>query len=175
MSLYTPVIRWCFPENALADSIAAMARDGRQGNEGLVLWLGCITGEAATITHLVTLPDRWITKRPNVLHVAPAALSALVDFAEPLDVSLVGQIHSHPGTFVDLSPADRQYGINAPYYLSVVAPHYAQRPGTTWGECGVHEFLPSTGFRRLQPGEAYERIRILPKCHAPCIILGEQQ
>ncbi len=174
MSLYEPVQRWCVPSNLLPESIATMAPDGRIGNEGMVLWLGRLGNKEATITHLVTLPDRWITKRPDYLQVAPVALSALLDYADPHGVSLIGQIHSHPGTFVDLSLPDRRYGISAPYYLSVVAPHYAQRPNTTWNDCGIHQYIPDLGFRRLLSHEVRERITVLSHTQAERVQLGDK-
>lgn len=173
MSLYQPIDHWQMPSNTLSDSVSAMAPDGRQGNEGLVLWLGQMADNNATITHLATVPDRWIEKHPKFLRVAPAALNALVDFSEPLGISLIGQIHSHPGTFVDLSATDRSFGISAPYYLSVVAPYYAQRPNTAWQECGIHQYLPGIGFRRLASSEVLERIRVLANSRAVAISLGE--
>ncbi len=171
MSLYTPIERWNIPSNALPDSINAMASDGRHGNEGIVLWLGHVTGEEATITHLVTLPERWVRKTPQYLEVSPDALSALLDIAEPLEVSLLGQIHSHPGTYVDLSIPDRRYGISAPYYLSVVAPYYAQRPETQWAECGVHQYMPGFGFNRLSQREIPQRVRVIETLRATSIAL----
>lgn len=172
MSLYAPVESWHVPSNVLPDSLSAMAPDGRQGNEGLALWLGQVENATAAITHVVTLPSRWVAKRPDLLQVAPAAFSALLDFAEPLGVSLVGQIHSHPGTFVDLSQVDRRFGISAPYYLSVVAPYYAQHQATTWMDCGVHQFLPGRGFRRLSIHEIQTRIHVHKDKHATNIALG---
>lgn len=172
MSLYTPIERWTIPGNLLQESIAAMAADGKRGNEGIVLWLGGVSGEEVTITHLVTLPERWVHKTPRYLEVAPEALSALIDVAEPIEVSLVGQIHSHPGTYVDLSIPDRRYGISAPYYLSVVAPHYAQWPQTQWADCGVHQFVPGDGFRRLSSEEVCRRVNVTGVIRATRIVLG---
>lgn len=175
MSLYAPIESWSMPANVLSDSISAMANDGKRGNEGIVLWLGQITGHEATITHLVTLPERWTRKFPDYLEVSAEALNTLADVAEALDVSLVGQIHSHPGTYVDLSIPDRRFGISAPYYLSVVAPHYAQRPNMRWADCGLHQFRPGMGFCRLSSAEANRRLSVTSTLHANKIALGEAQ
>lgn len=172
MSLYEPIEQWNMPRNVLADSISAMAPDGRRGNEGIVLWLGRVSEQEATVTHLVTLPDRWVRKRPDYLEVAPETLNTLLDVAEPLEVSLVGQIHSHPGTYIDLSIPDRRYGISAPYFLSVVAPHYAQQPNTGWADCGVHQFLPRVGFCRLSREEVHRRMNVVETLRATTIVLG---
>ena len=172
MSLYAPIERWNMPANVLSDSIAAMADDGKRGNEGIVLWLGQITGHEATITHLVTLPEYWTRKYPDYLEVSAEALNVLADVAETLDVSLVGQIHSHPGTYIDLSIPDRRFGISAPYYLSVVAPHYAQRPDTSWVDCGLHQFRSGMGFCRLSSAETNRRLNVTGTLHAKPIALG---
>lgn len=175
MSLYTPIECWNMPVNVLSDSILAMASDGKRGNEGIVLWLGRVTGHKATITHLVTLPECWTRKRPDYLEVSAEALNALADVAEALDVSLVGQIHSHPGTYVDLSIPDRRFGISAPYYLSVVAPHYAQRSDTRWADCGLHQFRPGMGFCRLSSAEVNRCLSVTSTLHANKIALGDAQ
>jgi proteasome lid subunit RPN8/RPN11 len=130
-----------------------MEKDGANGNEGIVFWLGKHLGDVAIITHVLTLDERWLWKTPNFLQVSTDGMSALADEAERHEVVLVGQIHSHPGNYVDLSMADRRFGISAPYYLSVVAPHFAQDPSSSWRDCGVHVYERAHGFRRLSPDE----------------------
>jgi proteasome lid subunit RPN8/RPN11 len=100
-----------------------------------------------------------VVKRPDQLRIDPDLLNQVAEFAEAKDLMLIGQIHSHPGTYVDLSPTDLHYGISAPHFLSVVAPHYAQDPGVGWPQCGVHVFLPKEGFQRLSVRQIERRIR----------------
>lgn len=173
MSLYEEISEWRMPANTLPASLEAMAADGLHGNEGIVMWLGRAELGIATITHLVIFAEHLLRKRPDFLEVPPDTLNRLADIAEPLEVSLIGQIHSHPGTFTDLSIPDRRYGISAPYYLSVVAPHYAQDPATDWPQCGVHQFVPRVGFRRLTIEEVEHRIAVLTSTIAERIVLGE--
>ncbi|MBI3894359.1 MAG: hypothetical protein HY313_00360 [Acidobacteria bacterium] len=174
MSLYEKIKHWRMPTNTLSASLQAMAPDGLRGNEGIVMWLGRSASNVATITHLVTFAEHLLRKRPDFLEIPPSTMSRLTDLAETLEVSLIGQIHSHPGTFIDLSIPDRRYGISAPYYLSVVAPHYAQRPDTDWRDCGVHQFIPRAGFRRVSNVEVRWRIERLPFANATSISLGEE-
>src|SRR3546814_10054305 len=82
-------------------------------------------------------------------------MNEVTDVAVDLGMTLIGQVHSHPGTFVDLSIPDRKYGIKVPGFLSVVAPHYATRPGTSIANCGVHVFDRDRGYERLPRSEEH--------------------
>jgi len=172
MSLYEEITSWSMPANVLPESIRLMAPDGKKGNEGIVMWLGQIQAGAATVTHLVAFEDNLLCKRPDYLQIPSAVMNAVADVSEKMGVSLIGQIHSHPGNFVDLSIADRRYGISAPYYLSVVAPYYAQRPNTSWRQCGVHQFVARQGFRRFSADEITRRISETPDQMSKTIMLG---
>ena len=158
MSAYEPVERWKVPGDLLARSLDLMRPDGADGCEGIGLWLGIAESAKVTITHLIEIPSIWVEKQPYFLRINELAFDAVGDVCDRDGCYLVGQIHSHPGTFVDLSFADREYGIQAPYFLSVVAPHYAQQHGTRWGDCGVHQFLSDVGFRRLTAAEVQSRV-----------------
>jgi proteasome lid subunit RPN8/RPN11 len=89
-----------------------------------------------------------------------------------MDIVLIGQIHSHPGTFVDLSLVDIKYGMTTPHYLSVVAPHYAQDLRSEWGDCGVHVYEPPHGFRRMHTAEVRKRIGVMAGVTALLTRLG---
>ena len=67
----------------------------------------------------------------------------------------------HPGLFIDLSEVDEKYGVRCQDYLSLVCPHYAQRPVSGIEECGVHMF-DRGNYRRLGAAEVARRVRILP-------------
>lgn len=158
MSLYEETKRWRVPNRALAECLKEMEPDGRRGNEGIVLWLGTVADGVATLAHLVALRGLGIRKTPDQIHIKPDLFNEVSIFAEAKDLILIGQIHSHPGTFTDLSPTDIKYGVSTPYFLSLVAPHYAQDPRTTWQGCGVHLYEPKKGFRRLRASEVTDRV-----------------
>lgn len=172
MNLYDPVDVWRIPASVLPYSIAEMAPDGRRGCEGIVLWLGIVTERMATITHLVGLHGPKVVKRPDHLRIDPDLFNELADLSEEVGSTLVGQIHSHPGTFVDLSETDKRYGVSSPHYFSVVAPYYAQDPRTSWAECGVHVFHPTLGFQRLSPERVATQIQVVSGARPPLIRLG---
>lgn len=89
-------------------------------------------------------------------------MTSLLDLADSLGRYLVGQIHSHPGRYIDLSDLDRAQGIRVPSYLSVVCPYYAQRETTVMSECGVNVFEEGE-YRRIPHAEAERRLALFDK------------
>lgn len=149
---------WRLPRRALEISLGEMARDGLQGNEGIAFWLGTCHGTVATVTHVVGVRGPGIAKEPSFLQISTGVFNAISDIALDLGILLLGQVHAHPGLFVDLSPTDRRFGISFPDYLSMVAPHYARRPNTSIEDCGVHLFVAGIGYIRLSAAEVQRRV-----------------
>lgn len=172
MSLYATTHQWRLPRNVLSDSLRLMRPDGILGREGIVFWLGQNNAGVATIRSLVLMSGSGIQKFPLYMEISPDAMNALSNLAESRDSYLVGQIHSHPGTFVDLSEADIRYGVSVPYYLSVVAPHYGMDTRTSWAECGIHVFAPGAGFHRLTEPDVARAIHIEDARVAEVIEIG---
>ncbi|TPN82548.1 hypothetical protein FJ987_15710 [Mesorhizobium sp. CU2] len=146
--MMTAPIIWRLPKAAMTASISEMARDGARGCEGVALWLGRRFAGIVTVTHVVALRGAGITRCPDRLSISPELLNEVTMLAIRAGVYLVGQIHSHPSTWVDLSEADKRYGIRVHGFLSVVAPDFARRPNTALAECGVHIF-DRGAWRRL--------------------------
>jgi len=140
MNFFPRIDRWTIPESVLSISFREMAQDGVQGNEGIALWLGHHSGDRAEVTHLVALRGPGLIKKPNLLMISSGLINDVTDLAIERGVTLLGQIHSHgTGYGTNLSPTDRKYGVAVPYFLSVVAPHYAMKPGTRISECGIQD------------------------------------
>ena len=113
---------------------------------GIVLWLGKDRGDIADITHLIRLRGPLVVKRKEYINIHSALLNDVADIAIEHGLRLVGQVHSHPpGYAVDLSPTDRMYGIQVPYFLSLVAPDFAHMrvPVHNWG---VHIYTSEAGY-----------------------------
>lgn len=169
MILNTPLL-WRLPAAALRTSLIEMAPDGALGREGVALWLGRRTAGVVTTTHVVGLRGPGVVKTPNHLSISAELLDDVTDVMIENGVYLVGQIHSHPSDWVELSDADRLFGIQAAGYLSVVAPHFARDPETPPGRCGFH--VHDRGrWRRLGPWERSWRVALTSGV-APLIIVG---
>lgn len=167
MSLYEPVDTWVMPMTYLRDSIAEMAPDGMNGNEGITLWAGTLESGVARLSLLIGLHGPDIEKNPLYIKISCDLFNRVSALCRTRGLTLLGQIHSHPKTFTDLSDVDRRYGIGVPYFLSVVAPHYAQRADTGWDDCGVHIFESKKGFRRMTVSEARTKIKMEATLEAP--------
>jgi hypothetical protein len=175
MSFFPPIEYWCLPQEALDLSQAEMALDGREGNEGIALWLGRRGTGLALVTHVIALRGPGVVKRPDLLQIEPWLLNDVADAAIERDVALVGQIHSHgPGYSTNLSPTDRRYGIAVPGYLSVVAPDFGLRAVAQIGDCGVHVFEAGVGYRRLDPPEIETRVSVIPGGETSLVVIGEK-
>ena len=150
---------WLFPGDLLQKSIEVMRPQGMRGNEGLALWLGSANGAVIEITHLVEVTGPGFQTSPLFMKLSMRAMAKLTNLSDELDRYLVGQIHSHPRTFTDLSELDKTHGIRVPNYLSIVCPHYAQRPTTTLGDCGVHVF-EGREYQRMNQTVSERRIKL---------------
>lgn len=148
---------WNLPANLLRESIAIMRPHGMVGNEGLALWFGTADGDCADVTHLVEVSGPGFRTTPLYMSLSLRAMMVLTDLAEKLDAFLIGQIHSHPERFLDLSELDKTHGIRSPDYLSVVCPYYAQRDLSGFDDCGVHVF-ENRCYRRMSPDEISRRL-----------------
>jgi proteasome lid subunit RPN8/RPN11 len=163
---------WRIPHAAIEDSLDEMARDGENRHEGIVLWLGKDTGEIAEVTHLIRLRGPLVERRKDYINIHPALLNDVADVAIEHGIRLVGQVHSHgPGYGVDLSPTDRVYGIQAPSYLSLVAPNYAltRAPIHDWG---VHVYTCEAGYIRLSQTEASRALHIIDSLRPALLTVG---
>ncbi len=171
---FPPVKVWWLVEGVLVGSLREMSNDGVHGNEGVVLWLGRRAQGQAEITHLVGLRGSGVTKRSDLLVITPRLLNEVADVAIDLNVSLIGQIHTHgSGYGIDLSRTDRTRGIAVPHFLSVVAPDYGLRSNMCITDCGVHVFEPGLGYRRLSVREVEQRVQVVPGSPPPLLLIGQ--
>jgi hypothetical protein len=162
---------WRISDAAIRGSLAEMAIDGKNGNEGIVLWLGRDDDDLAEITHLVRFRGPLVQKFPDLINIHAALLNEVADIAILNRVRLIGQVHSHGcGYSLDLSPTDREYGVQAPGYLSLVAPDYGSTmaPIHSWG---IHVFTDSA-YRRLRMHEAQRRIQVTSAPQVPFLTVG---
>lgn len=151
-------VTWYLPQDLLRSSVEIMRPHGAQGNEGLALWFG--TGDETqrvTVTHVIDVYGSGFVTAPLQMRLSLRAMATLTSLADDLDRYLVGQIHSHPGDFTDLSNVDKELGIRVQDYLSVVCPYYAQRSAITLSDCGFHMFAGAR-YRRLSSAETSHRV-----------------
>jgi hypothetical protein len=157
-------ITWYLPKDLVGASIEIMRPHGAQGNEGLALWLGTSDdAQRIRVTHAIEIYGSGFVTAPLQMRLSLRAMATLTELADRLDRYLVGQIHSHPGNFTDLSVVDKELGIRVPDYLSVVCPHYAQLSDVTLRDCGLHMFEDAK-YRRLSSVEISRQVFQVGEC-----------
>jgi hypothetical protein len=73
---------------------------------------------------------------------------------------IVGDVHTHPSSWVDLSPIDQKNPVEFRLgLLAFVLPNFAQ-DAPDLARTGVHEYLGQKRWRRLATSEAQERVLI---------------
>jgi len=145
----------------LLDRTAAVLRESRsraESHEGVVYWAGRRMGHECFITTFIA-PTAHTTY--GSFDTTSAANAKVIMYLAKSGLELIGQVHSHPGPYVDHSDGDDERAL-MPYegFYSVVVPTYASqgmRPLTT---CGVHVFENSR-FRRLSNAEILARFHII--------------
>jgi proteasome lid subunit RPN8/RPN11 len=76
-------------------------------------------------------------------------------------VELIGQVHSHPGRFIDHSDGDDDRAF-MPYegFISLVVPDHARSGMIPLSTCGVHIFEHGR-FRRLSDAEVISSFHVV--------------
>jgi proteasome lid subunit RPN8/RPN11 len=154
-----PPVNWVSAQ--LLDRTADVLRqsgDRGQLHEGVVYWAGRRMGAQNIVTTCIA-PDARTTygSFATTSHANARVVMYLADHG----LELLGQVHSHPGAFVDHSDGDDECAL-MPYdgFLSIVVPRYARDGLRPLSSCGVHIFEFS-GFRRLSHAEIAARFRII--------------
>ena len=128
-------------------------------HEGIVYWAGIEAQSDWFITTAIRpyADTTWGSYKTSAFINAEVILAAHYH-----RLHLLGQVHSHPGGWVDHSPGDLE-GAFMPFegFLSIVVPHYAVQNLEVLDDCGVHRFEHGR-FRQLAGHEVNELIRIIP-------------
>jgi hypothetical protein len=127
-------------------------------SEGIVYWFGLELGERAVVTTLA-VPDADTSGGDIVTSAAANAETLTAIVGTPL--VLLGQAHSHPGSYVWHSEVDdRDTFAQFPGALSVVVP-YLGRYGADLAHCGVHRHVDGV-YQRIAPDDVEEHLVVLP-------------
>lgn len=121
--------RFVVPRQAVQDVHDHLTEVGRQGYEGLGLWVGRIDGATATVAHALIPAQRLIRNASGVgVHVPGDELHRLNVWLFDNELRILAQIHSHP-THAYHSGTDDDYALaTTAGSLSLVVPDFAQNP-----------------------------------------------
>ena len=127
--------------------------------ERIVYWAGVKRPDVWVATTVVR-PDAAMTR--GSFETSAAANAAVVAYLSDAGLSLVGQVHTHPGGFVDHSKGDDDDAfMPTENTVSIVVPNYGRDGMQPLDRCGVHRY--ETGiFRRLRGKELAASICVVP-------------
>ena len=145
------------PESVYVATESRLA--SQRAHEEVVYWAGietdriwvvltCIVPEAAT-----TIGSFDTTARTN---------AEVIGWTAARGLSILGQLHCHPGPLVDHSRGDDKGALAAyQHALSIVVPNYGADGLENFRRCGVHRFN-GRAFWRLDPAEVQRILQVIP-------------
>lgn len=132
---------------------------GDDEHEGIVLLGGLETAKGAVA--MTALSPRAVTTYGSFSTDTEANTDVVIMLAR-MGLTLVGQVHSHPGRWVDHSDGDDEGAlVRFEGYWSLVVPVFAREGMRPLGRCGVHVFR-SGEFQRLTPEAVDARLQLVP-------------
>jgi Prokaryotic homologs of the JAB domain len=117
------------PRNCVDDLHAHLRKVGREGHEGLGLWVGRQAGDHFQVHKTLIPAQRHIRTADGVCVVTgPEELHRINVWLYRQQLALIAQIHSHPGRAYH-SSTDDEYAIATTVgCLSLVVPDFARAP-----------------------------------------------
>jgi len=142
-----------------AERLLPSFRDASEDHEGIVFLLGHEGGEMTVFT---TVLAPCADHGPGHVMCPPEEIAAAVRRAREHRVVLLGQLHSHPGSWIEHSEGD-DHLVLMPFegMLSLVCAHYGRvglRPLTS---LGVHQYQDGR-WRLIKQTSVAENFTILP-------------
>ena len=153
--------RLLLPETLVreVDKLLRSYGDG-EPHEGVVYLAGVETPEqsVALLAIAPTASTTWGSFRTD-LNANAAVVSTLATHG----LSLIGQVHSHPGEWVDHSESDDEGTlVRFQGYWSLVVPVFARRGILPLTQTGIHIYDQGR-FARLADAAVSARVRMIPK------------
>lgn len=156
-----PTVPTVWVSSTLLDRTGDVLRQsGSEGDphEGVAYWAGRRVGDDWFVTTCIAPAARTTY---GSFDTSSETNARVIMYLAKVGLELLGQVHSHPGKFVDHSAGDEIKAL-MPYegFISIVVPHFAGRGMCPLTICGVHIFEDSR-FRRLLAPEIESRFRTL--------------
>lgn len=128
-------------------------------HEKVVYWAGVKRSDVWVVTTVIR-PKAHTTW--GSFKTSTNTNAEVVAFLSDAGLSLLGQVHTHPGKFVDHSEGDDEGAfMRTENYISIVVPNYGRQGMLPLGRCGVHRYERGR-FRRLLGAELETAICIVP-------------
>ncbi|CAN7761042.1 MULTISPECIES: Mov34/MPN/PAD-1 family protein [unclassified Mesorhizobium] len=117
------------PRHCISTVHAHLRSVGREGNEGMALWVGVQQDQHFAVTETVIPAQRHIRTGDGVCVMVPAEeLHRLNVWLYNSGLKLLAQIHSHPGRAYHSTTDDAYAVATTVGCLSLVVPNFAREP-----------------------------------------------
>lgn len=129
-----------------------------ENHEGIVYWAGLEGNQAVTVLTVLAPEARTA---PRMFSTSPTSNARAVSTARQLGLSILAQVHSHPGRHVGHSGTDDERAF-MPYegFYSLVVPNYAAGDFTPYS-CGWYRFENGT-FREKDGFWVKNQVCVVP-------------
>jgi hypothetical protein len=145
------------PESVYTMTECLLASSGR--HERILYWAGV---ETARVWVVLTCMMPESTTTSGSFATTARANAEVINWAALRGLSILGQLHCHPGMAVGHSCGDDQGAFALfQYALSIVVPNYGSDGLEGFRRCGVHRF-DGDRFRRLERIEVERILRMIP-------------
>ena len=137
-------------------------RKRSKGREAACIWAGSRRSGVQEVKKVFFLDDlvgvKGFARRHNV---SRNAINQLFEMLRDKKLSIIADLHTHPGTWVGLSEVDMSHPLE--YRIGIimaVIPYYAAVP-IEIENIGVHEYCGNGRWRQLLPQEVKKKIKIM--------------
>lgn len=172
--LLRDVKKVCIAEDLVVRTVKALQTFGRTGCEGLVLWMGSVSGSEARVADAWVPPQTPIRSDSGIGYmVSKETLTEISRECRRSGLGLVAQVHSHPRRAYHSDADDRYAVVTTNGGFSLVVPNFGNSParisawavyrlnGQDWIELTAREvastFIIETS--RAAPGPGSNSIR----------------
>jgi proteasome lid subunit RPN8/RPN11 len=142
------------PANIVEDSLEILREAGRARCERVVFWLGKRSIHAASPVTELYVPEQAAAR--DYFHISAASMTKLMQQLRAKRLSLLGQIHSHPGKAFHSEADDNWAVVRHRGAISVVVPHFA-------AEVSSSTFSQYAEVFQLSAADTWERV--IPEDH----------
>ena len=127
----------------ITDSV--LKQYGQLPHEGLVFWAGSISKNNVNVTHVIAPETESSEGRVTVHH---SSIYLVVKALSNNKVIHIGQVHTHPGNWVDHSYGDDEWApFKRPGLISLVVPNYCSTGMFPFKKNGVHRYQENQFIR----------------------------
>jgi hypothetical protein len=154
------VINISVPKSAAVETMAHLRTVGKQGLEGVALWAGKHTADSFTVECAIIPRQKAFRSEHGLLYtVGSEELHQINVWLYENRMTLVAQIHSHPGAAYHSDTDDLYPIVTTVGALSLVVPDFASAPFEL-DNCAVYRLFSGRGWVELSATEIKRLIRL---------------